>query len=199
MLNKIIELDKAVMIFFNKSITNSLFDFIMPIITSKDFLTVIGMLLIFYLTVFCGKKGRITILVLVFAVGSSDAICAQIIKPWVGRIRPSHEFNDFINLLVSKGGKWSFPSNHAANSFAFATVLSYFFEQKKVVLYTLASIIAFSRVYVGVHYPLDIIFGAVVGYILSWFVLSIWVVIKMRELKRGRMWVWYANDNPPLT
>ena len=199
MLNKIIELDKAVMIFFNKSITNSLFDFIMPIITSKDFLTVIGMLLIFYLTVFCGKKGRITILVLVFAVGSSDAICAQIIKPWVGRIRPSHEFNDFINLLVSKGGKWSFPSNHAANSFAFATVLSYFFEQKKVVLYTLASIIAFSRVYVGVHYPLDIICGAVVGYILSWFVLSIWVIIKMRELKRGRMWVWYANDNPPLT
>ena len=199
MLNKIIELDKAVMIFFNKSITNSLFDFIMPIITSKDFLTVIGMLLIFYLTVFCGKKGRITILVLVFAVGSSDAICAQIIKPWVGRIRPSHEFNEFINLLVSKGGKWSFPSNHAANSFAFATVLSYFFEQKKVVLYTLAFIIAFSRVYVGVHYPLDIIFGAVVGYILSWFVLSIWVVIKMRELKRGRMWVWYANDNPPLT
>ena len=199
MLNKIIELDKAVMIFFNKSITNSLFDFIMPIITSKDFLTVIGILLIFYLAVFCGKKGRIAILVLIFAAGASDAICAQIIKPWVGRIRPSHEFNEFINLLVSKGGKWSFPSNHAANSFAFATVLSYFFEQKKVVLYTLASIIAFSRVYVGVHYPLDIICGAIVGYILSWFVLSIWVIIKMRELKRGRMWVWYANDNPPLT
>ena len=198
MLNKIIELDKAVMIFFNKSITNSLFDFIMPIITSKDFLTVIGMLLIFYLTVFCGKKGRITILVLVFAVGSSDAICAQIIKPWVGRIRPSHEFNEFINLLVSKGGKWSFPSNHAANSFAFATVLSYFFEQKTLALFVLACIIAFSRVYVGVHYPLDILCGAIIGYILSWMVLSIWVIVKIRELKRGRMWVWYASDTPPL-
>ena len=198
MLNKIIELDKALMIFFNKSITHSLFDFIMPIITSKDFLTVIGMLLIFYLTVFCGKKGRITILVLVFAVGSSDAICAQIIKPWVGRIRPSHEFNEFINLLVSKGGKWSFPSNHAANSFAFATVLSYFFEQKKLALFVLACIIAFSRVYVGVHYPLDILCGAIIGYILSWMVLSIWVIVKIRELKRGRMWVWYASDTPPL-
>ena len=198
MLNKIIELDKALMIFFNKSITNSLFDFIMPIITSKDFLTVIGTLLIFYLAVFCGKKGKIAILVLIFAAGASDAICAQIIKPWVGRMRPSHEFNEFINLLVSKGGKWSFPSNHAANSFAFATVLSYFFEQKKVVLFALASIIAFSRVYVGVHYPLDIICGAIIGYILSWMVLSLWIVIKMRELKRGRMWVWYANDTPPL-
>ena len=199
MLNKIIELDKAVMIFLNKSITNSLFDFIMPVITSKDFLTVIGLILIFYLLFFGGKRGKIAFLILLFSAGMSDAICAQIIKPWVGRVRPSHEFIDYINLLVSKGGKWSFPSNHAANSFAFATVLSYFFEQKKVMLYTLASIIAFSRVYVGVHYPLDIICGAIVGYILSWFVLSIWVIIKMRELKRGRMWVWYANDNPPLT
>ena len=198
MLNKIIELDKDLMIFFNKSISNFLFDIIMPVITSKDFLTVIGILLIFYLAVFCGKKGRIAILVLIFAVGLSDSICAQIIKPWVGRIRPSHEFNEFINLLVSKGGKWSFPSNHAANSFAFATVLSYFFEQKTLALFVLACIIAFSRVYVGVHYPLDILCGAIIGYILSWMVLSIWVIVKIRELKRGRMWVWYASDTPPL-
>ena len=146
---------------------------------------------------FCGKRGRIAILVLIFAAGASDAICAQIIKPLVGRLRPSHEFIEFINLLVPKGGKWSFPSNHAANSFAFATVLSYVFDHKKSVLFTTASIIAFSRVYVGVHYPLDIILGAIIGYILSWIILSIWVIIKMRELKRGRMWVWYANETPP--
>ena len=197
MIDKIIELDKALMIFLNKNISNSLFDVIMPIITSKDFLTVIGLILIFYLMLFCGKRGSIAILVLIFAAGASDAICAQLIKPLVGRLRPSHEFIEFINLLVPKGGKWSFPSNHAANSFAFATVLSYFFDHKKSVLFTTASIIAFSRVYVGVHYPLDIIFGAIIGYILSWIILSIWVIIKMRELKRGRMWVWYANDTPP--
>ena len=197
MIDKIIELDKALMKFLNKNISNSLFDVIMPIITSKDFLTVIGLILIFYLVLFCGKRVRIAILVLTFAAGASDAICAQIIKPWIGRIRPSHEFIEFINLLVAKGGKWSFPSNHAANSFAFATVLSYFFDHKKSILFTTASIIAFSRVYVGVHYPLDIIFGGIIGYILSWIVLSIWVIIKMRELKRGRMWVWYANDTPP--
>ena len=199
MMNKIIDIDKSIMIFLNKDISNPVFDLIMPVITSKDFLTVIGLILIFYLLFFGGKRGKIAFLILLFSAGMSDAICAQIIKPWVGRVRPSHEFIDYINLLVSKGGKWSFPSNHAANSFAFATVLSYFFGQKKVMLYTLASIIAFSRVYVGVHYPLDIICGAIVGYILSWFVLSIWVIIKMRELKRGRIWVWYSNDNPPLT
>tara|TARA_B100000579_G_C22684584_1_gene781980 strand:+ start:164 stop:763 length:600 start_codon:yes stop_codon:yes gene_type:complete len=197
MVDKIIELDKTLMIFFNKNVSNSLFDVFMPTITSKNFLTVIGLILIFYLVVFCGKKGRIAILVLIFAAGASDAICAQIIKPWIGRMRPSHDFIEYINLLVSKGGKWSFPSNHAANSFAFATVLSYFYERKKIILFLSASLIAYSRVYVGVHYPLDIVFGALIGYILSWIVLSVWVIVKMRELKRGRMWVWYANNNPP--
>jgi len=197
MINKIIDIDKSIMIFLNKGISNPLFDLIMPIITSKDFLTVIGVILIFYLLIFAGKRGKIAFLVLLFSAGISDLICAQIIKPWIGRVRPSHEFIEYINLLVSKGGKWSFPSNHAANSFAFATVLSYFFERKKYILFLSASIIAYSRVYVGVHYPLDIIFGALTGYMLSWIVLSIWVILKMRELKRGRMWVWYANDTPP--
>ena len=109
MLDKILEIDKALMVFLNKSISNSFFDIIMPIITSKDFLTVIGVILIIYLGFFCGKRGKITLLVLLFAAGMSDAICAQIIKPWVGRIRPSHEFIDYINLLVKKGGKWSLP------------------------------------------------------------------------------------------
>ena len=164
-----------------------------------NFLTIIGGMLIIYLGYFGGKKGRITLLVLLFAAGISDAMCAQFIKPWVGRIRPSHEFIDYINLLVSKGGKWSFPSNHAANSFAFATVLSYFYEKNKIFLFSVASIIAFSRVYVGVHYPMDVFFGSLIGYTISWIILSIWVIIKMRELKKGRMWVWYASAHPPNT
>ena len=52
MIDKIIELDKALMIFLNKNISNSLFDVVMPIITSRDFLTVIGLILIFYLVLF---------------------------------------------------------------------------------------------------------------------------------------------------
>lgn len=197
MINTIIEIDKQIMVFLNKTISNSIFDFIMPIITNQNFLVFSGLILIGYLAYFGGKKGRITIVILLIAAGFSDAICFQIIKPWVGRIRPSHEFYEYINLLVSKGGKYSFPSNHAANSFVFATVLSYFYDRKKISLYILASTIAFSRVYVGVHYPLDIIFGSIIGYIISWIILSLWVIIKMRELKRGRKWVWYATTDPP--
>ena len=197
MIGKIVELDKQAMVFFNKTIANPIFDFMMPIITNQNFLVFSGLILIGYLAYFGGKRGRITIVVLLIAASFSDAICFQIIKPWVGRIRPSHEFYEYINLLVSKGGKYSFPSNHASNSFVFATVLSYFYDRNRVFLYILASTIAFSRVYVGVHYPLDIIFGSIIGYVISWTILSLWVIIKMRELKRGRKWVWYATKEPP--
>ena len=197
MIDTIVAIDKQIMVFLNKTISNPIFDFIMPIITNQNFLVFFGLILFGYLAYFGGKRGRITIVLLLIAASFSDAICFQVIKPWVGRIRPSHEFYDYINLLVSKGGKYSFPSNHAANSFVFATVLSYFYEKNKTFLYILASAIAFSRVYVGVHYPLDIVSGAIIGYIISWIILSMWVIIKMRELKRGRMWVWYANSDPP--
>ena len=197
MIDTIVEIDKQIMVFLNKTISNPIFDFIMPIITNQNFLVFFGLILIGYLAYFCGKRGKITIVLLLIAAGFSDAICFQIIKPWVGRIRPSHEFYEYINLLVSKGGKYSFPSNHAANSFVFATVLSYFYDKNRISLYILASTIAFSRVYVGVHYPMDIIFGSIIGYIISWIILSLWVIIKMRELKRGRKWVWYATTDPP--
>ena len=197
MIDTLVEIDKKLMVFLNKTISNCIFDILMPIITNQNFLAFIGIILIIYLGCFGGKKGRITLVILLFAAGMSDAICAQIIKPWVGRIRPSHEFIEYINLLVSKGGKWSFPSNHAANSFAFATVLSYFYDKNKIILFSIASAISFSRVYVGVHYPMDIFFGGLIGYTISWVILSIWVIIKMRELKRGRMWVWYASPHPP--
>ena len=197
MIDKIVEIDKQIMVFLNKTISNPIFDFIMPIITNQNFLVFFGLILIGYLAYYGGKRGRITIALLLIAASFSDAICFQVIKPWVGRIRPSHDFYEYVNLLVSKGGKYSFPSNHAANSFVFATVLSYFYEKNKTFLYILASAIAFSRVYVGVHYPLDIVSGAIIGYIISWIILSLWVIIKMRELKRGKMWVWYATTDPP--
>jgi undecaprenyl-diphosphatase len=76
-----------------------------------------------------------------------------------------------------------------------ASILGYFFDRIKISLFILAGIISFSRIYVGVHYPGDVIFGALYGYLVAWTVLSLWVMIKMRELKRGRTWVWYANES----
>ena len=197
MLDLLHTIDYSILFWIHANLSSVALDISMPFITDEQNWRIPITLLIFVLGFKTGTKGKLCLGILIISLALTDAICGHILKPFFERIRPSHLNLDGINLIVSKGGKWSMPSNHAANMFSLATVLSYFYKRFRLSLFALAIIIAFSRVYVGVHYPLDVIFGAIIGYILSWIVLSIWVIIKMRELKRGRMWVWYANDTPP--
>jgi undecaprenyl-diphosphatase len=75
---------------------------------------------------------------------------------------------------------------------AAATIIGYFYKKWKSVVIIISLIIGFSRVYVGVHYPFDVLGGWLFGYALAWGILSIWVILKIREIKRGRMWVNYT-------
>jgi len=166
----------------------------MPLITNKNNWVLIIISLLFYLAILNGRRGQIAFVILIITIGFTDSFSSFILKPYIGRIRPSHDIYEYINLLVAKGGKWSMPSNHAANISAIAVVLSYFYDKMKIPLYSLAGIISFSRVYVGVHYPADVLVGGVFGYGIAWLILSLWVILKMRELKRGQTWVWYEGD-----
>ena len=94
-----------------------------------------------------------------------------------------------LNLLVSKGGKWSMPSNHAANMFSLAVILSHFYSKYRGFLFFFAVTISFSRVYVGVHFPGDLIVGALIGYAISLLCLSLWGNIKLHEIRKGKEWV----------
>ena len=169
---------------------------VMPFITDADNWVLPILLLILYLGFFRGKKGKIALCLLIISLSLNDSICAQLLKPFFERVRPSHISIEGLNLLVSKGGKWSMPSNHASNMFSLAVILSYFYDRFKIPLFLLAIMIAISRVYVGVHYPGDVIVGALVGYSISWIVITLWVILKMRELKRRQTWVWYESDPP---
>ena len=103
------------------------------------------------------KKGKIVLFLLIISLGINDYICASIIKPTIARLRPSHEFLEYINLLVPRGGKWSMPSNHASNMFVLATIISTFYSKTRAGIFLIAILVSFSRVYVGVHYPMDVI------------------------------------------
>tara|TARA_A100001011_G_scaffold16392_1_gene17096 strand:+ start:4335 stop:4910 length:576 start_codon:yes stop_codon:yes gene_type:complete len=184
-------IDQSLFFFINQTCSTKLLNTLMPFITNQKNWAIPIVALIFILMIKSGKRGRITLGVLIICIGMTDFISAQLIKPWIGRIRPSHEILDQINLLVNKGGKWSFPSNHAANTMALTVVISYFYEKYKPILILLTFLIGISRIYVGVHYPFDIIGGFAVGYIFAWGTITLWVMLKMRELKRGRDWVWY--------
>jgi len=169
--------------------SNTLFDIFMPFITNKKNWTLPIILLIFLLGFFSGPKGKIALAVLIISLSFTDAICAQILKPFFERIRPSHLNLEEVNLLTSKGGKWSMPSNHAANMFSLATVLSYFYKKYKPLLFLLAILISFSRVYVGVHFPGDVIVGGFIGFFISSSILILWGKVKLQEIKKGRSWV----------
>ena len=189
-------LDIKLLFWVHQNVSNPILDWLMPVITNQNNWIIPVLILIFYLGFNADKRGRITLTILLISIIAVDSISAQILKPFFERIRPSHVYAKELNLLVSKGGQWSMPSNHAANVFALAVVLSYFYEKVKIPLFVLAWIIAFSRVYVGVHYPGDVLVGGILGYGLAWIILTLWVILKMRELKRGRTWTCYKGQPP---
>ncbi len=191
MLQSLINIDKSIFSFFNSTISNPIFDVFFPIITNQDIWTIPILIGVIILSIKGGKRGKISSAILVIAIILADYSSAQILKPFFQRLRPSHELIDGIRLLVPKGGKYGFVSSHAANIFAAATVLSYFYIKYKKLFFTIAVLVAFSRVYVGVHYPADIFFGSLLGYGLAWIVLTAWIMIKMRNLKAGKNWVEY--------
>ncbi len=104
-----------------------------------------------------------------FAVVVADQIASSLIKPWAERYRPCRPEAglDFVVHLVDGhcGGKYGFVSSHAANFFAMAVFLSQQFQvwRHRWLFWVLAGLAAYSRVYLGVHYPGDILGGALVG------------------------------------
>jgi undecaprenyl-diphosphatase len=124
------------------------------------------LILVFFIFKF-RKYAFIPIIGLALSVGAADYITSGIIKPSVDRVRPCNVPELQANIHAPCRNSPSFPSSHAANHFAIAIFLSFFLNGKwraiKYVLYVWAFAIAYSRVYVGVHYPFDVTMGAIIG------------------------------------
>jgi len=186
------QIDRSILYIINDTLANPIFDLFFTTITNEHLWAIPVLIGLLALIVRGGRRGQIAAVLVLITASATDATVVQIIKPAIARLRPSHALGDTINLLVPKGGRYGFVSAHAANIFAGTTVLSYFYEQWKKPLLFLAFSVALSRVYVGVHYPGDVLFGGLFGYGMAWLVITLWVLLKMRELKRGQTWVRYS-------
>ena len=184
-------IDRKILYLINDYLSNPIFDLFFVTITNEDLWAIPVIIGIIILAFKGGNRARIAIGIIFIATGLTDLTVVEVIKPAIARLRPSHTMGDTINVLIGRGGKYGFVSAHAANIFCATTILSYFYDQWKRPLFFLAVSVSISRVYVGVHYPGDILFGGLYGYGIAWLFITIWVLIKMRELKRGRTWIQY--------
>ncbi len=119
---------------------------------------------------------------LIFCVGFTDFVTYRVFKPFFKRARPPAVETE-IQLKTDRYAGYGFPSNHAANNFAGAVFLSHCYPALRVVYYSVAALIAFSRVYVGVHYPLDVVFGSFLGLIFGLCFFKIFLGILSKILK----------------
>ncbi len=175
MLDQLLQLDHQLFQAINQGLSNAFFDVLMPIVRNRYTWVPLYLLLAFVWVKQYGKTGLWMVLFLVLCFGISDYTSSSIIKPAVARIRPCNELNAIVTARVDCGTGYSFPSSHAANHFALALffIVLFYPKWKPVLPLALlwASAIGFAQIYVGVHFPIDILagslLGALVGYLLG--------------------------------
>lgn len=109
-----------------------------------------------------GRQGKILLLLLAAGLLTADPIAANPLKKLVGRARPFVTHPE-LDVRGGRGGKPSFPSSHATNSFLAATLIGFCYRRLRIPAFSAAAIVGLSRVYNGMHYPSDVLAGAVLG------------------------------------
>ena len=164
--------DYKILKYINKHMKCKFLDKLMPIITGLGN----GGLVWILIAVIMLKKGEYKFcLAILLAIASSAGIVEGIIKPIVRRSRPFFREYKEAEILIKKPIGYSFPSGHSASSFAVATVCIFGGIPFSYLFLILAILISFSRMYLFVHYPTDVvcggIFGIIIGYIISLYII----------------------------
>ncbi len=121
--------------------------------------------------------------VLVFAL--CDQVSSGLIKPFFERLRPTHhpDFKDLVDIVNGhRGGGFSFISGHATNSFGFAVFLSLVFKNRWVTLVALvwATLISYSRIYLGMHFISDVVGGIIVGTLIAIILYAVLIPLRKK-------------------
>jgi len=171
-INLLVKLDKEIFLFVNLKMQNRFFDFLMPFITEFKNWRILFFLIMLAMLIFGRKKERIAVVLLLIVLAVADSSVNLLLKSWIGRVRPCNVFPQ-VHLLAGCSHSGSFPSSHAANIFAAGTILTFFYRRVWLIWLAIAVTVSFSRIYVGVHYPLDVVGGAFYGILLSAVILFV--------------------------
>jgi len=179
LLERVVEFDAYLFFLLNYKAQNVVLDFLMPILTNLDYWRIPIVLLAMSLLVFGNKRGRVAVLLLILGITLSDQVCNNVFKPLVGRVRPCNVL-DNVNLLINCTKSFSFPSSHATNIFTGMILFSFIYPKLRIGLLIFAALVAYSRVYVGVHYPFDILAGTVLGILCAFTIIALYKLLSRR-------------------
>jgi len=169
MIAELQQLDTALFLKINRELSNGFFDVLMPLLRNRFFWSPLYLFMIVFFIVQYKKQGYYLILGVLLTFGVGDMTSSRLIKPHAERLRPCNDPRLSAQMIsrVPCGSGYSFPSAHATNHFAIALFLiSIFYRRWKAILplgLLWAASIAFAQIYVGVHYPIDTIVGALLG------------------------------------
>lgn len=166
----LLEIDRQVFLFINHLPHTPFFVSLMLFFSVTGMTTAIWFVLGLVLVLLEKKKDLKSVIFilcpLLLSLALSHVLANLTLKPLIGRLRPNFVLPQTLLLGPPLSG-FSFPSGHATYSFAAASVLGKKRRGLKVFFYLLAALIAFSRIYIGVHYPLDVLVGAVLGVLIG--------------------------------
>ncbi len=155
------EWDEAGFYLINRSLQNPFFDLLMPFVSNKWNFAIPVAVLLGYILLFRPKRDRVIALSAIAVILLADET-SQLLKDLFERTRPFHPLRD-----TTRPVSFSFPSNHASNMFALAVFLSYNYSRSGWLCFPAAALVGYSRIYVGSHYPFDVLGGALWGVLVG--------------------------------
>ncbi len=194
-INAIIDFDKSLLLAINGS--DSIFwDGCMKIYTTISIWIPLMLILLYILVKNNSFKDFLLLLLFVAAVvGLTDTISSGICKPFFERWRPTHdpELMYLVDVVDGIRGKdYGFTSSHAANSFGIATFLILLVRNRVLTISLIfwASMNAFTRMYLGVHYPGDILAGTIIGVVVGWSFYRLYLYLtNLQKSNTSRDWI----------
>ena len=182
MIQTISEWDKSAFLYLN-GFHSDLMDYVMTLFTLTP------TWILFYgvtLYVIIRKYGRksVPVIISIFLVILLADQLSGLIKHSVMRLRPSNDpaVSPYAHVFFTSGGLYGFVSAHAANAFSFATFTAFLFRSRGYTIFILpwACLIAYTRIYLGVHYPGDILGGIILGVFIGWGIFRLLILVENR-------------------